>query len=317
MAVYFKNSYKSDGAALPLSVKNVGFQQCTPGYRWGAGVRDHYLIHYVVSGRGTFTAAGRAFPVRAGEVFLVWPNVVVSYEADTESPWEYYWLGFSGPDAAALLARTDLRPDAPVLHIDFGRTFQRYITAIYEARGQSAWSRTQMLGYAYLLLGKLIEGREGPEDRGDVIDRAAAYIENNYAEPITVDDIAAFAGVSRSWLYRGFMQRFGRSPTALLRETRLKTAPGRALFLARVCRQRGLLPERLPRRAGAYLIQQTGPPTRRSRFLKLKALLQGNPAGAGFSARRRSGPACPPRRACPDRGRVRGFRPRGQSPSHA
>lgn len=60
MAVYFKNSYKSDGAALPLSVKNVGFQQCTPGYRWGAGVRDHYLIHYVVSGRGTFTAAGRA-----------------------------------------------------------------------------------------------------------------------------------------------------------------------------------------------------------------------------------------------------------------
>ena len=213
MAVYFKNSYKSDGAALPLSVKNVGFQQCTPGYRWGAGVRDHYLIHYVVSGRGTFTAAGRAFPVRAGEVFLVWPNVVVSYEADAESPWEYYWLGFSGPDAAALLARTDLRPDAPVLHIDFGRTFQRYITAIYEARGQSAWSRTQMLGYAYLLLGKLIEGREGPEDRGDVIDRAAAYIENNYAEPITVDDIAAFAGVSRSWLYRGFMQRFGRSPT--------------------------------------------------------------------------------------------------------
>ena len=128
----------------------------------------------------------RERPVRAGEVFLVWPNVVVSYEADTESPWEYYWLGFSGPDAAALLARTDLRPDAPVLHIDFGRTFQRYITAIYEARGQSAWSRTQMLGYAYLLLGKLIEGREGPEDRGDVIDRAAAYIENNYAEPITV-----------------------------------------------------------------------------------------------------------------------------------
>ena len=47
MAVYFKNSYKSDGAVLPLSVKNVGFQQCTPGYRWGAGVRDHYLIHYV------------------------------------------------------------------------------------------------------------------------------------------------------------------------------------------------------------------------------------------------------------------------------
>ena len=65
MAVYFKNSYKSDGAALPLSVKNVGFQQCTPGYRWGAGVRDHYLIHYVVSGRGTFTGGGPSPCARA------------------------------------------------------------------------------------------------------------------------------------------------------------------------------------------------------------------------------------------------------------
>lgn len=224
MPQYFKHSYKSSAAGLPLVVKNVGFQQCTPGYHWGAGMRDHYLLHYVVSGKGTYTLNGSSYPVRAGQVFLVWPNTLVRYCADESDPWEYYWLGFTGPDAAALAAQSGIRPEAPVRSVGFGRSIQQYITAIYDARGQSVWSRTQMLGYAYLLLGKLIEGREGPEDRGDVIDRAAAYIENNYAEPITVDDIAAFAGVSRSWLYRGFMQRFGRSPTALLRETRLKTA---------------------------------------------------------------------------------------------
>lgn len=224
MPQYFKHSYKSSAAGLPLVVKNVGFQQCTPGYHWGAGMRDHYLLHYVVSGKGTYTLNGSSYPVHAGQVFLVWPNTLVRYCADESDPWEYYWLGFTGPDAAALAAQSGIRPEAPVRSVGFGRSIQQYITAIYDARGQSVWSRTQMLGYAYLLLGKLIEGREGPEDRGDVIDRAAAYIENNYAEPITVDDIAAFAGVSRSWLYRGFMQRFGRSPTALLRETRLKTA---------------------------------------------------------------------------------------------
>lgn len=224
MPQYFKHSYKSSAAGLPLVVKNVGFQQCTPGYHWGAGMRDHYLLHYVVSGKGTYTLNGSSYPVRAGQVFLVWPNTLVRYCADESDPWEYYWLGFTGPDAAALAAQSGIRPEAPVRSVGFGRSIQQYITAIYDARGQSVWSRTQMLGYAYLLLGKLIEGREGPEDRGDVIDRAAAYIENNYAEPITVDDIASFAGVSRSWLYRGFMQRFGRSPTALLRETRLKTA---------------------------------------------------------------------------------------------
>ena len=54
MAQGFKHSFKAaDRAELPLVVYNSGFQKCAPGYAWGPGVRDHYLIHYVVSGRGT------------------------------------------------------------------------------------------------------------------------------------------------------------------------------------------------------------------------------------------------------------------------
>ena len=90
MPQYFKHSYKSSAAGLPLVVKNVGFQQCTPGYHWGAGMRDHYLLHYVVSGKGTYTLNGSSYPVHAGQVFLVWPNTLVRYCADESDPWEYY-----------------------------------------------------------------------------------------------------------------------------------------------------------------------------------------------------------------------------------
>ncbi len=224
MPQYFKHSYKSSAAGLPLVVKNVGFQQCTPGYHWGAGMRDHYLLHYVVSGGGTYTLGGRSYAVRAGQIFLAWPNTLIRYSADERDPWEYYWLGFTGPDAAALIAQSGLRPDAPVRTIGFGRSLQRYITAIYDARGQSAWSRTQMLGYAYLVLGKLVEGREESASPADMVDKAAEYISNNYTDQITVDDIAASAGVSRSWLYRGFQRRFGKSPLAYLEDLRLHYA---------------------------------------------------------------------------------------------
>lgn len=224
MPQYFKHSYKSSAAGLPLVVKNVGFQQCTPGYHWGAGMRDHYLLHYVVSGGGTYTLGGRSYAVRAGQIFLAWPNTLIRYSADERDPWEYYWLGFTGPDAAALIAQSGLRPDAPVRTIGFGRSLQRYITAIYDARGQSAWSRTQMLGYAYLVLGKLVEGREESASPADTVDKAAEYISNNYTDQITVDDIAASAGVSRSWLYRGFQRRFGKSPLAYLEDLRLHYA---------------------------------------------------------------------------------------------
>ena len=130
MAEYFKNSYKAEQSALPLSIKNVGFQQCTPGYRWGAGMRDHYLLHYVVSGCGTYTVEGHSFPVSAGQVFLAWPNTVLSYTADQNDPWEYYWLGFAGPDAAMLLSHSGFQKNMPVISIGFGKTFQQYVTSI-------------------------------------------------------------------------------------------------------------------------------------------------------------------------------------------
>ncbi len=224
MAEYFKNSYKAEQSALPLSIKNVGFQQCTPGYRWGAGMRDHYLLHYVVSGCGTYTVEGHSFPVSAGQVFLAWPNTVLSYTADQNDPWEYYWLGFAGPDAAMLLSHSGFQKNRPVISIGFGKTFQQYVTSIYNARGSDLKSRAQMLGYAYLLLGRLIEPDAQAPEAADVASRAAEFIENNYADQLSVDDIAAGVGVSRSWLYRRFMESFGCSPTAYLRDRRLACA---------------------------------------------------------------------------------------------
>ena len=54
MARDFKHSFKVVAhAELPLVVYNSGFQKCPPGHGWGPGVRDHYLLHYVVSGRAT------------------------------------------------------------------------------------------------------------------------------------------------------------------------------------------------------------------------------------------------------------------------
>ena len=37
-----------------LVALSSGEEKCAPCHSWGAGVRSHYLIHYVISGKGVF-----------------------------------------------------------------------------------------------------------------------------------------------------------------------------------------------------------------------------------------------------------------------
>ena len=112
----FKNSYKTtEKSMVSLSVYNVGFQRCEPLYQWGPGIRDHYLIHHVVAGKGYYTVGGQTFTLSAGDTFLVYPLTEITYHADQNEPWEYYWVGFSGSDAAAIIGATGFSKEKPVL----------------------------------------------------------------------------------------------------------------------------------------------------------------------------------------------------------
>lgn len=111
----YKNSYKATAKELvSLSVYNVGYQLCDAGYQWGPGIRDHYLIHYIISGKGTYEVHHEVHSLSAGDAFLVYPNTEVIYRADAKNPWEYAWVGFTGSDAATILQATDFSRKIPV-----------------------------------------------------------------------------------------------------------------------------------------------------------------------------------------------------------
>jgi AraC-like DNA-binding protein len=54
--------------------------------------------------------------------------------------------------------------------------------------------------------------------------RAKDLVDSRYAEPITVDDLAAAAGLSRAHFSRMFTRTFGESPRAYLQTRRLERA---------------------------------------------------------------------------------------------
>ena len=78
-------------AFIPLY---VGREQCGPGHTYGPAVRSHWLIHYVLSGKGTYCVNNKEYHLSAGQAFVIRPNEVTCYRADREHPWKYVWAAF-------------------------------------------------------------------------------------------------------------------------------------------------------------------------------------------------------------------------------
>ena len=225
----YKNSYKvTEKELVSLSVYNVGFQKCDPLYQWGPGIRDHYLIHYVISGKGLYKVGNSTFSLEAGDTFLVYPNTEVIYYADESDPWEYAWVGFTGSDASMILKATDFSINTPVLRqTAFGNAIHRQILHIYDARGNEFENAIEMTGRLYTMLALFVKGSSKENSQNSAnsyVQKGIEFITSNYSYNITVEDIANYVGLSRSHLFRSFEAILGQSPKEFLTEFRMKQA---------------------------------------------------------------------------------------------
>lgn len=225
----YKNSYKAaKKELLSLSVYNVGYQKCDALHQWGPGVRDHYLIHYVISGCGYYEQKGARYELHAGDTFLVYPNQEITYFADVSDPWEYAWVGFNGSDAPAILNATDFTREHPfITDTPYGEKICHQLLRIYEARGNEFDRTVEMAGRLYTALALFMRGatkKVRQTSYAGYVQKAVAYISANYSYPITVEDIADYVGLSRSHLFRSFEKVMEKSPKEYLTAFRIRQA---------------------------------------------------------------------------------------------
>ena len=212
MAELQKQSYKQSYTDnVELSIFNCGHEFCRPGHTWGPGVRDHYLIHLVVAGRGVYQVGGAAFSLQEGDLFLAKPNQLITYAADEADPWEYYWVGFNGACANKLVQQTPFTDQHPIYHCKDPQSAREALYNIYLARGTEPQCEAQMTGHLYLFMAQLMkEARDSmpnpASSSSQYVLSAIKFIQFNYSHDISVDDIAKAVGVSRSHLYRVCLQ---------------------------------------------------------------------------------------------------------------
>ncbi|MBQ1263456.1 MAG: AraC family transcriptional regulator [Oscillospiraceae bacterium] len=231
MKQYFKYSlYSPMLENVGLNVYNCGYQQCSGGHSWGPAVRDHYLIHLVVSGKGVYNVDGQDYKLSKGSAFIIRPQSLVSYYADEKDPWEYCWVGFNGADASRLVDLTAFEEGNNVISI--GEAFLPQLhdafISIYSSLGTAAEQETltvSKLFEAFSMLIKAAPSKKPDSSSGRLyIKNAVKFIQRNFSDNIDITDIAAQVGLSRSHLYRIFIKHLSLSPNEYLTQYRINQA---------------------------------------------------------------------------------------------
>ena len=197
-----------------INPRSCGEERCLPGHCYGPAVREHYLLHYVVSGMGTFRARGELFHLRPGQAFVILPGETTTYQADGSIPWFYRWVGFeAGIELPPLLQQ-------PVLDIPQGG---RIFAAMMDSAALHSGRELYLCGRIYELL-SLLCGPSPDLPAQDYVLRAKNYMESNYMNEITVSQMAKFLGLDRSYFSSLFRAQTGSSPLNYLIDVRLQRA---------------------------------------------------------------------------------------------
>jgi AraC-like DNA-binding protein len=227
---YFKNQYRPLGS---LSLHEVASMNCPASFVLPIDQTDAYAVYLVDEGKGVYTLGNAEFPVKKNDIFVMYPNVPVRCVSDKDEPLKMFALSFDGMDARLLLNAAGFEPKNPVQTLDphFAGQVTKVFDGIYVWRGQEIYSTVQSTAMIYLLLSSLVKNASvdqsamPPGWTGTVhFQKAVDYIAINYSRPIIVGDIAKNVNLSRSRLYRVFMQQIFISPQQYLTEYRMRQA---------------------------------------------------------------------------------------------
>lgn len=206
-----------------LYLHHCGFEHCAPLHSFGPAIRDHYLVHCVLAGRGEFQAGGQTYRLRAGQAFLIVPGVVTTYTADRSDPWYYGWVGFHGSDAARALRLCGAEERTPLLAFGHTGQMEEALEALNRCLGPDC-NPFALAARLYDVLSLLYRPEAAAASERDLFARAADLVEKNYSYELSVEQLAADVGLSRSQLFRIFKGRCGLSPQQYLIQYRLERA---------------------------------------------------------------------------------------------
>ncbi|MDQ0058553.1 AraC family transcriptional regulator [Paenibacillus harenae] len=219
-----------------MSVLFSGRGKPVGGHYIGPGVHDYYLIHIVLAGEGIYETLGESYACKAGDAFVIFPDILVKYEANKLNPWQYMWVAFSGDIVDASLSSIGITPDRAVIRdcsLQALKKLFRNVRGSLERESLAALGNMEASGWLRLILHELASKGEGGARTETAtvqsrsyrqVDQAIRLLTLQYGQPLSIESLAHQLGYHRAHLNKLFKEATGLSPMQYLFKVRMKKA---------------------------------------------------------------------------------------------
>ncbi len=228
-----------------LTVSTVGYEEIeatdvypTRGHADGyyfdidkGRVLNEYQLLYITEGEGVFNSAhAKDIPLKAGDLFLLFPGEWHTYHPTGKNGWKSYWIGFKGKNVDDRVKAGFLSVDKPIYHVGFSADIIRlYEEAYKRAQEEAPYSQQILAGIVNHLVGLMYALERSMElskdhTRVDMINLARLRIRESLEVDLTIQQVAEELGVSYSNFRKLFKEFTGISPALYQQDLRLQRA---------------------------------------------------------------------------------------------
>lgn len=228
-----------------LTVSTVGYDELQPGdpypTRGHAGgyyfdvskgrTLDEYQMLYLTEGEGVFSSAHvKEKHIKAGDIFLLFPDEWHTYRPLYTSSWKSFWIGYKGKNIDDRVKYGFLSPEKPIYHVGYCPEIIRlYEMAMDVAKREEAYSQQSLAGIVNNLIGTMYSRERNiilsrDQAKVDVINKARLIIREELQSRITIQEIAERLGMGYSNFRKLFKEFTGVSPALYQQDLRLQRA---------------------------------------------------------------------------------------------
>ncbi|OZG64068.1 AraC family transcriptional regulator [Bifidobacterium eulemuris] len=214
-----------------------------PGYRLERGSFDSFLVAYVRSGSLDLRLPNTSCRAEAGQFAVV--DCYATHAYGTDEATDVLWVHFDGIMARAYYEMIVGKLGNAFSLRDSAAATNRLRQIVELSRGTSGFCEARMSKYLTDVLTEFAAEQEpGASARqSQSVEDCLAYIAAHLSEPLTVDDLASRAFLSKYHFIRVFKKETGTTPHAYIVDARIHAAKyllvNGSAQLGRICEQCG------------------------------------------------------------------------------